>query len=141
MIFTFILGEPAHFEIHDLSAFPIVRFDTSSVTSGYAPRWCREMEALLGLGEPFVLVASGQPNESHEDRKTRTVFLKTHRRQLARWCRAVIGVEPSPIARTLRNGQGAVMARAFGIEMFFVASLAEADLAARELLSNVQAAE
>jgi hypothetical protein len=124
------------FVLHDVSEFPIVRFDTSRARPGYAPRWIAEMEAVLARGEPFVLVAGGVVEDGPGDRKARSLFLKSHRAELARWCRAIVGIEPNPIARAARKAQAAVLARAFGIEMTFVATAEEATTTARERLAR-----
>jgi hypothetical protein len=124
------------FVLHDVSAFPIVRFETSRAEPGYAPQWIAEMSALLELGRPFVLVAGGIVKDGEGDRKARSLFLKARRAELARSCRAIIGVEPSAVARAARKAQAAVLAKAFGIEMVFVATAEEAMETARGRLAD-----
>lgn len=122
------------FLLHDLSEFPIVRFDTSRAEPGYASQWIAEMAALLELGQPFVLVAGGIVKDGEGDRKARSLFLKARRAELARLCRAIVGVEPGAVARAARKAQSAVLAKAFGIEMLFVATADEAMTVARSRL-------
>ena len=126
--------EAKSFVLHDVSAFPVVRFDTSRATPGYATQWIAELEALLARGEPFVLVADGGVRDDGADRKARMLFLKARRADLARVCRAIVGVEPNALVRAARSAQAVVLAKAFGLEMVFAASEAEALAVARSRL-------
>lgn len=110
----------------DVSAFPVVRFDTSRVKPGYSAQWIAEMDAVLARGRRFVLVAGGIVKDDARDRKARSLFLKSRQKDFARWCVAIIGVEPTPVARAARRAQAGVLTKAFGIEMQFVATEDEA---------------
>ncbi len=55
----------AAFTLHDVSAFPVVRMRNGDACApGYAPAWCREMDALLGRNTPFVLIYEGAETTS-----------------------------------------------------------------------------
>ena len=126
----------APFALHDVSEFPVVRFDTSRAAPGYAATWVSEMEALLTLGLPFVLVATGSVKDSAADREACSLFLQSRHTDLARRCRAIVGVEPNAAARAARSARAAVLAKAFRIEMVIVATEEAAITVARARLSE-----
>lgn len=85
---------PAHFSIHDVSDFPIVRFRPETAVTGYAPLWENDMDALLRHGVPFVLLFEEErSDEAHVDRKRRGLWLKHNKVALAALCRGLVSVE------------------------------------------------
>lgn len=125
------------FIVHDLHAFPLVWSRSRAIEPGYAPQWAREMDALLEKAQPFVIVfEEGQPEESHEDRKTRGLWLKRNKALLGTICRAVIAIEPDAVRRIALKAQSALASRAFSVAMEVVASREDAEALARELLDQ-----
>ncbi|MTJ82823.1 MAG: hypothetical protein F8N37_17685 [Telmatospirillum sp.] len=124
------------FEVHDISGFPVVRTRPDAARPGYAAQWEIEMDALVARGVPFVIVFDGpRPEETHEDRKRRGLWLKHNRQRLGALCRALISVEPDPMQRTALDARSAMAEKAFGIPSRVVASATEAGDAARAALS------
>ncbi len=83
------------FDLHDVSAFPIVRFQASHIYKGCGDVWCAEMDLLVAGEDPFVLVyLPALQEEDHQDRKMRGIWLKTNKDMLAGKCVALIIVEP-----------------------------------------------
>lgn len=123
------------FTIHDVSCFPLVRARPDAVRPGYATAWIAEMDALLAHGEGFVLLfTEGRPEETHEDRKRRGLWLKHHKDALARTCRSLIVVEPDAGARVALAAQAALTSKAFGTRMDVVATRDDANGLATRLL-------
>ena len=107
---------PDDFKIHDLSRFPLCVFDQEAARTGYAPQWEAEMLALLRHGQPFsVAYVELRADESTEDRRHRAVWLKQNKERLARYCKALISVEPDAGRREQATRQGEVAVKAFGI--------------------------
>ncbi len=125
------------FTIHDVSSFPLVRARPEAVRPGYAAAWIAEMDALLAQGQDFVLLfTDGRPEETHEDRKCRGLWLKRHKDALARTCRSLIVVEPDAGARVALAAQAVLTSKAFGTRMDVVATCDDADNLANRLLSE-----
>jgi hypothetical protein len=115
------------FEIHNISAFPLIRFCSERAGTGYAVQWQREMEALLAHGTPFaILYTAAHGEETQEDRKLRAIWLKQNRAALARLCCGLASVEPDATRRAAlqQMAQGAM--RAFGVKQIVTATEAEA---------------
>lgn len=120
------------FELHDASGFPIVRSRANTARPGYAQQWEDEMEALLARAEPFVIIFEGErPEEAHEDRKHRGIWLKKNKLRLGAVCKALISIEESDLKRIAMKAQSAMAEKAFGIPMIVVGSIQEAENAAR----------
>jgi hypothetical protein len=125
------------FSFHDLSAFPIVHVRLRGAPSGYADRWIDEMRALLQMKARFVLLAAeSAEDESHEDRKARTQWLKANKDALAEWCCGLVSVEPDEAKRSQRAAQAAGLSRAFGLRMAVVADVQQAEAFGRECLAR-----
>ncbi|WP_175914698.1 hypothetical protein [Burkholderia metallica] len=126
--------DPHDFAIHDIQRFPVCVFRAESATPGYAPRWEREIDALMRHGEPFVVVyVALDADETHDDRKHRAVWLKQNKAALGAVCKALISVEPDPERRAQVAEQGEIAVKAFGIPHHAVASFAQAVSLAEEL--------
>ncbi|WP_322012958.1 hypothetical protein [Paraburkholderia sp. J12] len=125
------------FIVHDLHAFPLIWSRRRAIVPGYAMQWTQEMDALLARAEPFVIVfEEGQPEESHEDRKNRGLWLKHNKALLGNICRAVIAIEPDAVKRAALKAQSALASRAFSVAMEVVASSEAARERAREILAD-----
>lgn len=127
------------FAFHDVSLWPIVRQSARSVQPGYAAQWAREMDAILAISMPFVVIMEGdQPAEDHEDRKARGIWLKRNKAALAAICRAVIGIEASAIKRAAMQVQMSLATKAFGTRMEIVASQEDALQLAERILAGTE---
>lgn len=127
------------FTVHDVSLWPVVRQSAQSVHPGYATQWAHEMDSLLLISMPFVVIMAGdQPAEDHEDRKARGIWLKKNKTALASVCRAVIGVEPSALKRAAIQVQMSLATKAFGTRMEMVSSEQEALALATRILEDRQ---
>ena len=126
----------AAFTLHDVSAFPVVRMrNGDACTPGYAPAWCREMDALLGRNTPFVLIYQRRRNdEPHDDRVARGLWLKRNKDALAERCRALIIVEPDRDRRAALDAAFPSLVRAFGTPQAACATDEEAVALARQAL-------
>lgn len=118
---------PQDFTVYDVSNFPIVMSNNAAVVPGYAPRWEKELTALVRHGQPMVLVFVPPRNEeSQEDRKHRGMWLKQNKEELASVCRALISVETDPQELLAAKEQAAGLVKAFGVPIEAVATLEEA---------------
>jgi len=132
-----MLPNPQSFRVHDVSAFPVVRVLIRAQEPGYALQWICEMDLLLALGRPFMLLFDGdRGEETHEDRKQRGQWLKRNKDALQAVCRGMISVEPDAQARAVLQARAAITVKAFGIPMEVVASAAEAEARVREQLKT-----
>jgi hypothetical protein len=86
-------------QMFDASRFPLVRVRRRAVRSGYAFAWCAQMRRLLALNAPFVLVAEHCDEETAEDARLRSVWMRSQRHSLTAWCRGYVVVEPRIEAR------------------------------------------
>ncbi len=85
--------------MHDASRFPLVRLRRRSVQPGYAFAWGAEMQRLLALKAPFVIVAEYCADEPADDLRLRSAWLRSNRSALAMYCRGLIVIEPRIEAR------------------------------------------
>jgi hypothetical protein len=116
------------FKLHDVSRFPVVTLHGRGLPPGYGPTWARELDALLSQDHPFVMIfPDSVENETHDDQKLRTVFLKANKARLAAKCQGIFGIEPNKPMRILKRVQGAAIAAAFGLRFRVVATLDEAE--------------
>jgi NADPH-dependent ferric siderophore reductase len=127
------------FLIHDIAAFPFVWLRHDAMHARNPAQWQIEMDDLLERGEPFVIIfEAGEHDETHEDRKTRALWLKRNKQALVGVCLAVIAIEPDTVIRVLREAQSVMAAKAFGIAAKVVACEADALLVARKLLEQAR---
>jgi hypothetical protein len=85
--------------MHDASRFPLVRLRRRAVQPGYAFAWGAEMQRLLALKAPFVIVAEYCAEEPADDLRLRSAWLRANRTVLAMYCRGLIVIEPRIEAR------------------------------------------
>lgn len=125
------------FRFYDVSDFPVVRIQGSSLPAGYAPQWIREMEALLANAEPFAFVLlDGAEHPEHEDQKAQMQWLKANKKALAQVCRGIAAVEPDRAKRILKRAQAMAISTAFGLRMSIAPDPQEAEVRARRFLSG-----
>ena len=121
------------FTVHDVTDFPVVRM--RRVWPGYASQWETEMNALMAQAAPFVVIFDDRPpDEIHQDRRARGLWIKRNKNDLGKICRAVIAVEADPVTRLAMQAQALVAGKAFGIAMVIASSASEAEEKARALL-------
>lgn len=133
-IATVIVDEGA-FRVFDMRDFPVIWLRAASVVSGYALPWMIEMELILGLRQPFVVIfEEGSPEESVEDRKLRAVWLKKNKEALNPFCRSLIAIESNRLKREVMKAQLALAVKAFNVPADIADSVAEAELIARQKL-------
>ncbi len=129
--------DTSSFAVHDVSLWPIVCQSARSVQPGYAAQWSREMDAILAISMPFVVIVDGdQPAEEHEDRKARGIWLKKNKSALAAICKAVIGIEASAVKRAAMQVQMSLATKAFGTRMETAASRQDALQLAERILTG-----
>ena len=132
---------PAHFSIHDVSDFPIVRFRPETAVAGYAPLWENDMDALLRHGEPFVMLFEEErSDEAHVDRKRRGLWLKHNKVALAAICRGLVSIEADAEQRARLKAMAADAIKAFGIVQEVAATREQADALMVWLLGSGQMA-
>ncbi|RBM05194.1 MULTISPECIES: hypothetical protein [Acetobacteraceae] len=118
------------------SDFPLVCLNPNQMVPGYATNWKGEMTALLERGTPFALIYPPAPEEDHEDRKERGLWLKTNREPLSRLCRVMILIEPDAIRRSALEKMFPGTERAFGVPQMATATKTEAEILARHALAS-----
>ncbi|KGB99677.1 hypothetical protein DM43_3660 [Burkholderia cepacia] len=124
--------------VFDVAEFPLVVVRNDAIASrGYAQRWLDDMHALMRHGEPFVMIfPPARPDEPHDDRKERGMWLKQNRAALAAVCRALVSVEPDPNEREAAIANASGIEKAFGIPFDVAASLDDAKQAGRRRLTE-----
>ncbi|MCA7904108.1 hypothetical protein LGM39_32580 [Burkholderia cepacia] len=124
--------------VFDVAEFPFVVVRNDAIASaGYAQRWLDDMHALMRYGEPFVMIfPPARPDEAHDDRKERGMWLKQNRAALAAVCRALITIEPDPAEREAAIANASGIEKAFGIPFDVTASLDDARQAGRRRLAE-----
>ncbi|GAB7128183.1 hypothetical protein JCM19000A_26900 [Silvimonas sp. JCM 19000] len=125
------------FSIHDVSAFPYVRFNQDAAQPGYATQWQQEMITLMQHGQPFVVVYDAlRTEESHEDRKQRGIWLKHNKTDLGHVCKALISIEPDVERRAQLQAMAQIAVKAFGIMHLVVATADAAWAQTHRLLAD-----
>ena len=124
-------------KVHDISDFPIVRFNGANIYDGYGSAWCAEMDELVARRKPFVLIyVAGGPEEALDDRAQRGVWLKTHKETLGGTLLALIHVEPELDKRAQLEAMLPKLVQAFGTPQSTRASHADAEALARHVLAG-----
>lgn len=126
---------PPDFELHDVSEFPIVRFQANQIYKGCGDVWCAEMDLLLTRNEPFVLIyLPATRDEDHEDRKMRGLWLKSNKDALSGKCLGLIVVEPDDKKRAALEAMLPNLVHAFGTPQAARATQAEAEALGHHVL-------
>jgi hypothetical protein len=122
--------------MHDASRFPLVRLRRCSVQTGYAFAWGAEMQRLLALTAPFVIVAEYCADEPADDLRLRAAWLRSNRAALAMYCRGLIVIEPRIDARASTREMVRGMCEGSGVRMVVVSGMRVANELAPVLLKH-----
>jgi len=122
--------------MHDASRFPLVRLRRCAVQPGYAFGWGAEMRRLLSLKAPFVIVSEHDANETADDTRLRSAWLRSHRETLALFCRGFIVIEPRIEARASTREAVRAATQGSGVRMVVVSSMRVAGELAPVLLKH-----
>jgi hypothetical protein len=122
--------------MHDASRFPFVRMRRRAVQPGYAFGWGAEMQRLLSLKTPFVIVSGHDADETADDIRLRNAWLRSHRETLALFCRGFIVVEPRIEARASTREAVRAATEGGGVRMVVVSSMRVAGELAPVLLKH-----
>ncbi|OZI72092.1 hypothetical protein [Bordetella genomosp. 12] len=131
---------PALFQYHDLSQFPLVLTRHLGAPQGYAQAWIAEMEQLMASPEPFVLVTQdlGAPI-AHEDRKQMVQWQTENMHRIRQASRGYVAVKPDISGYERASKQAEKMTRAFDFPFVVVGSMVEARQAAHRLMAGLDA--
>lgn len=121
---------------HDASRFPLVRLRRRAVQPGYAFGWGAEMQRLLSLKTAFVVVSEHDADETADDTRLRSAWLRSHRETLALFCRGFIVIEPRIEARASTREAVRAATLGSGVRMVVVSSMRVAGELAPVLLKH-----
>ncbi|WP_244164219.1 hypothetical protein [Caballeronia sordidicola] len=133
---TLIPSDVPKQRMHDASRFPLVRLRTRAVQPGYAFAWGAEMQRLLALKAPFVIVAHYSADEPADDLRVRSAWLRSNRVALAAYCRGLIVIEPRIEARASTREAVRGMCEGSGVRMVVVSGMRVANELAPVLLKH-----
>lgn len=122
--------------MHDASRFPLVRLRRRAVQPGYAFGWGAEMQRLLSLKTPFVIVSDHDADELTDDTRLRSAWLRSHRETLALFCCGFIVIEPRIEARVSTREAMRAATRGSGVRLVVVSSMRVAGELAPVLLKH-----
>ncbi|WP_254073709.1 hypothetical protein [Burkholderia sp. S171] len=122
--------------MHDASRFPLVRLRRRAVQAGYAFGWGAEMQRLLSLKTPFVIVSDHDADETADDTRLRSAWLRSHRDALALFCRGFIVIEPRIEARASTREAVRAATQGGGVRLVVVSSMRVAGELAPVLLKH-----
>jgi hypothetical protein len=122
--------------MHDASRFPLLRLRRRAVQPGYAFAWAAEMQRLLTLTTPFVIVSEHDADETADDARLRTVWLRRHRDVLTQFCRGFIVIEPRIEARASTREFVRGVCDSSGVRTVVVSSMRVANELAPVLLKH-----
>jgi hypothetical protein len=122
--------------LHDASRFPLVRLRRRAVQPGYAFAWGAEMQRLLSLKTPFVIVSEHNADETAGDTSLRNAWLRSQRATLALFCRGFIVIEPRIEARATTREAVRTVTQGSGVRTVVVSSMRVAGELAPVLLKH-----
>jgi hypothetical protein len=122
--------------MHDAFRFPLVRLRRRAVQPGYAFSWGAEMQRLLSLKTAFVVVSEHDADETADDTRLRSAWLRSHRETLALFCRGFIVIEPKIEARASTREVVRAATLGSGVRMVVVSSMRVAGELAPVLLKH-----
>lgn len=122
--------------MHDASRFPLVRLRRRAVKPGYAFAWRAEMQRLLALKTPFVIVSENGADETPDDTRLRAIWLRSQATSLAAFCRGFIVIEPRIEARATTREAWRLTTQGSGVRMVVVSSMRVAGELAPVLLKH-----
>jgi hypothetical protein len=109
--------------MHDASRFPLVRLRRRAVRPGYAFAWRVEMERLLAMNTPFVIISDHHADETADDTRLRAAWLRSRQSALGAFCKGMIVIEPRIEARAATREAVRAMAQGSGIRVMVVSSM------------------
>lgn len=115
--------QPPDQPMHDASRFPLVRLRRRAVKPGYAFAWRVEMQRLLALKTPFVIVSAHSADETLDDTRLRTAWLRAQSATLAAYCRGFIVIEPRIEARATTREAWRIVTGDSGVRTVVVSSM------------------
>jgi hypothetical protein len=125
--------------MHDASRFPLVRLRRRAVKPGFAFMWRAEMQRLLALKTPFVVVSEHTCDETADDARLRAAWLRSQQAALAAYCRGFIVIEPRIEARASTRDAVRIATLGSGLRTVVVSSMRVAGELAPVLLKHASA--
>jgi hypothetical protein len=122
--------------MHDASRFPLVRLRRRAVKPGYAFAWRAEMQRLLALATPFVIVSEHCADETPDDTRLRAAWLRSQQASLTEYCRGFIVIEPRIEARATTREAWRLATRGSGVRTVIVSGMRVAGELAPVLLKH-----
>ena len=122
--------------MHDASRFPLVRLRRRAVKPGYAFAWRAEMQRLLALKSPFVIVCEHAADETPDDTRLRAAWLRSQAASLGAYCRGFIVIEPRIEARATTREAWRLTMQGSGVRTVVVSSMRVAGELAPVLLKH-----
>jgi hypothetical protein len=122
--------------MHDASRFPLVRLRRRAVKPGYAFAWRAEMQRLLALKTPFVIVCEHAADETPDDTRLRAAWLRSQAASLGAYCRGFIVIEPRIEARATTREAWRLTMQGSGVRTVVVSSMRVAGELAPVLLKH-----
>nr|WP_318289449.1 hypothetical protein [Paraburkholderia sp. BL8N3] len=136
--------DPSHAvdqQMFDASRFPLVRLRRRAVKPGYAFVWRAQMQRLLALKTPFVIVSEHCTGETADDAHLRAAWLRSQHAALAACCRGFIVIEPRIEARASTRDAVRIATQGSGVRTVVVSSMRVAGELAPVLLKHSGGAE
>jgi hypothetical protein len=127
--------------MHDASRFPLVRLRHRAIKPGYAFAWRVEMQRLLALKTPFVIVSEHCGGETVDDTRLRAAWLRSQAATLATYCRGFVVIEPRIEARATTREAWRIVTQDSGVRTVVVSSMRVAVDLAPVLLKHMAADE
>ncbi len=128
----------------DDARFPIVHLYYNRTDERGDDASFQIFEDLLKREKTFVLIGVGEDadhDQSVEERKRVTLWMKRNRQALHSYIRAMVFIEPSKTKRFLTKASAPVFRKFWGFPILVAASEAEAQGTAARLLAGEQAAQ
>lgn len=122
--------------LHDISRFPLVRLRPDAIQPGYAFAWRAEMQRLVAMATPFVLVSDHAADETADDARLRAAWFRLAPPALAAACRGFIVIEARIEARASTRETVRAMTQPSGVRTVVVSSLRVASELAPVLLKH-----
>ncbi len=122
------------------AAFPIIRMHYNRTGPEGDASGFTLFDALLVQPRPFVLIGLGGSDQAHEqtheERKRLTLWMKRNREPLHRLVKAMVYIETQPARRFVAKTSAAVFGKFWGFPMLVAASEEEALRVAERLLAG-----
>ncbi|QSB45178.1 hypothetical protein EB810_02805 [Altererythrobacter sp. FM1] len=128
----------------DDAKFPIVHMYYNRTDERGDDASFQIFEDLLQREQTFILIGVGEDadhDQSVEERKRVTLWMKRNRQALHSYVRAMVYIEPSKAKRLLAKTSAPIFQKFWGFPMLFTASEAEAESVAAQLLAGEHAGQ